>query len=305
MSFLNDKILLEQPVIHIEPFMAEAYCHWKTKELSGNANFKNWKIWCRLPTASELEAFNSKPEKVLRIDSFNPTENWKITNSEFIVFCSATLDSLCKEFLYFNEPEHEQALKLLNYTNYFYSEGDLEYVEVDPSRRQECRNRFTFSDAKIRWRDFGYLDRDDFLQKNSIKANSFRYQWIDAKAKSQESAENLYLSGQMYGQIGFGTKDHDNLGVFIKNTVTLLPFPDSLTEGDKIADITYEQALAYYNWKYRIDKFQEGDNWQQYVLPTEEEFNRIKKGETIIHPAQEIEYDSPVFRMVVELTPKN
>ena len=74
--------------------------------------------------------------------------------------------------------------------------------------------------------------------------------------------------------------------------------PDEL-----IQNITYHQALAYYNWKYQKDNVFSDDEDAIYedLVPSEEEFKRAQSGEKMIIPAQQIAYPTPVFRYVVHL----
>lgn len=190
---------------------------------------------------------------------------------------------------------------------------------------------------EINWRKYGYSGPDSLVRLLGLDSILFQYQWLNAKSQSINGelkihqvmgaggqlisglelilgkmdpfgnmiGKDLTVDGWIGTKSGYGTRSHSNLRRFIISDYAFIPQPKNISYDDSIADITYEQALAYYNWKFRIDKFQEGDDWQQFVFPTEEEFERIKRGESIVHPAEEIEYDSPVFRMVVELIPKN
>lgn len=72
-----------------------------------------------------------------------------------------------------------------------------------------------------------------------------------------------------------------------------------------IQEITYTQALAYYNWKNNQRPLAQGENpIDSNLLPNEEEFKRIQNGETIVLPAQEVEYPTPVFRYVIHVFEK-
>jgi len=100
-----------------------------------------------------------------------------------------------------------------------------------------------------------------------------------------------------------GIRTHENFARFIHQVeAPILPDSNS-TETEIIKKITYEQALAFYHWKYPIQKIKATDNWQDYVLPTKEQFERIQRGEQIIVEEKIVEFPSPVFRYVVHIYP--
>jgi len=307
LAILDEELYLKRPVTHIEPFMAEAYCHWKTKELNKDLKRKKYRVDIRIPTADELMERKAEKKTVLHLREYNPTENWKITNNEYREFCQYALDSLSKEYLYSMTEDGEVALQLIDYQYYYYSESDFEYVDLDPSDRIGTRQNFNLNPDPIDWDEFGYADQLEMIKEIDLDSVPFRYEWMDAKSRGLDP-EKLRLTGKVNGVEGFGVCDFGNLTPYIKKEMVFLPLPTLVPENEAIADISYDKALAYYNWKFRIDKFvneKESGSWQQYVFPTKEEFERIKMGETIILPAEQIEYDSPVFRIVVEVIPKN
>ncbi|MCR9172787.1 MAG: hypothetical protein NXI10_09860 [bacterium] len=348
LAYLNQSVLPEEAISFIEPFMAEAYCHWMTKQINKELSSEKWSVQCRLPTASEIISNPISNKGSIKLGAYDHTDDWQITNSEYHGFSEYLLDSICREYLYQMEDDHKLALKLLKTdASYFYSEQYREYLDLDPSDRDFNREFFPWkSDKRVRWKKYGVDGPKEIIESLELKTLPCRYEWIDHKAKARKgelypyrveegeiqqhalgtlllkneysedgtpTGENLVLKGHV-NEIGeslrindpcaFSVRDFKNLSLFNKTNVVMIPLPRNIPKNEEIADITYEQALAYYNWKFRIDKFEEGDDWQQYVFPTVEEFNRIKKGESIIHPAQEIEYDSPVFRMVVEVIEK-
>ena len=307
LSMLDEKLYLNTPVTHIEPFMATAYCHWKTKQSNKELKRKGYRVEIRIPTAKELEGMEAKMTRSLQISAYNPTENWKITNNEYREFCQYALDSLSKEYLYGMAEDGEIALQLIEYSNYYYSEPDYEYVDLDPDNRIETRQNFNLNPDPIDWEDFGYQNQMEMVKEIDLDSVPFRYEWMDAKSRGLDP-EKLRIGGMLNGVKGFGTCDFGNITPYIKKETVFISQPSWLPKNDSIADITYVQALAYYNWKFRIDQFvneKASGNWQQYVFPSKEEFDRIKNGETIILPSQEIEYQSPVFRTVVELVPED
>lgn len=308
-SMLDEKLYLEEAATHIEPFMAAAYCHWKTKQTNKEISRKDYRVKIRIPTLDELEELErtALASPALQIEAYNPTENWKITNNEYREFCQYALDSLSKEYLFSILEVGEVAIQLIEYRDFYFSESDFEYVEFDPDDRYGTRQVFHLNPDPIDWKEFGYEDQLAMIKEIDLDSVPFRYEWVDARSRGLEP-EKLRITGEFNGVKGFGTCDFGNLTPYIKRENVFISQPFWIPENDSIADVTYEQALAYYNWKFRIDKFvneKESGSWQQYVFPTKEEFERIKMGESVILPAGQLEYESPVFRVVVEVIPKN
>lgn len=339
LSFLYSDVNLDTPVSFIEPFMAKAYCWWKSEQLNQKLKSKAFSIVCRLPNEKEIGVFKQVPGLTQQLSAFDYTDQWKITNSEFKEFSISVRDSLCREWLYNKVDDNELALSLLNYQNYYFSPSALEFVDIDITDRQVNREFFNWSNDEVKWEKFGYTDATDVQQELKLDSLVFDYEWMDCKSRgvqgvlyreepkrswlldkwplslSSEDADahgeptgqDLRLDGYIYQEderhryYGFGTRSHANLQRFIKREKVFIPIPQEIAENEELADISYDQAIAYYNWKYRIDKYQKGDDWRQFVFPTEEEFNRIKNGESIVHPEKIIEFDEPVFRMVVEI----
>jgi len=42
--------------------------------------------------------------------------------------------------------------------------------------------------------------------------------------------------------------------------------------------LNYREALAFYHWKYPINKSSNKNDWKEFVFPTQEEFKLLKRG---------------------------
>jgi formylglycine-generating enzyme required for sulfatase activity len=77
--------------------------------------------------------------------------------------------------------------------------------------------------------------------------------------------------------------------------------------GALIKNITYHQAKAYYHWRIREHKnkkLQKGENpIYSQIIPTEVQWNKIMKGETVTLTPEKIQYPTPRFRYVVRVFP--
>ena len=77
--------------------------------------------------------------------------------------------------------------------------------------------------------------------------------------------------------------------------------PEALVTG-----LTYDQALAYYNWRHQDKAWVQKRNARFFdeLVPTEEQFKKVQAGESIILEKQELNYPNPLFRYVIHFYPK-
>ena len=143
------------------------------------------------------------------------------------------------------------------------------------------------------------LDYDDLSNTyEPLSGYKNRYGWEEYPSTKGKS----FRLGGFFNDLGSNLtiRSHENRQQFI---ISVLP-----TINDKIKtkdDISYEQALAFYTWKYPRWKMNTSmDNWQQFVFPTEEQFKKVQNGEKVVIPEHSIEYPTPVFRYVVHLYEK-
>ena len=73
-----------------------------------------------------------------------------------------------------------------------------------------------------------------------------------------------------------------------------------------ITEISYEQALAYYHWKYELNFDISKKEYLIYYsyFPSEEQFKKIQSGDTIPPISVDVPYATPFFRYVVHVYPK-
>jgi hypothetical protein len=74
-----------------------------------------------------------------------------------------------------------------------------------------------------------------------------------------------------------------------------------------VQDLSYAQALAFYNWKYHRHTWWEKSDTRFHddLVPTEDQFIQIQKGESITIEEQKLEYPDPWFRYVIHFYPKD
>lgn len=104
-----------------------------------------------------------------------------------------------------------------------------------------------------------------------------------------------------------GVRAHTYVARFYNN-VDINVSPGNAQElnesGELIQSISYEQAIAYYRWKYPIQNANEHSDWQDFVLPTKEQFEKVQRGEQLVIGERKVPYPTPLFRYVVHVFPK-
>lgn len=78
---------------------------------------------------------------------------------------------------------------------------------------------------------------------------------------------------------------------------------DFKSDPDALITINYDQALAYYHWKNKNLKTKDNPIYPN-LLPTEDQFLRVQKGEVVLLDNVKIKYPTPQFRYTVHLFPK-
>jgi len=216
----------------------------------------------------------------------------------------------------------------------------VDKLAFDDYRGRAWYNRYVFPlnyRYKIRPGSFGGLT-DSILHSDGYQHPVFSYFYFDARERSIQGQfsttprhgrsdpesrrdtlrllfEELGPDGepigkdQMYeyfnvlGQSS-GVRYYENMARLIRTqSVAILP-EVPITDADTkswVQGISYAQAIAFYYWKYPLQAQNPSGGWQQFVLPSEEQFRQVQRGEQVIVPARKVAYPTPVFRYVVHV----
>lgn len=339
LSQLNSVVGKSEPVIGLKGFQTDAFCHWKQSNLQNefdNAGL-NYKVIVTLPTKSDLtQPITSK--RAFEIPSRDYSAKWRISISDYYAFVNHVEDSIIREYLHDSLQVNLEAAKFLKGEKYYYCEGNMEYVAYDHSHRAENRHISPLNyKTKIKlnkWEvgplvaevnasmdstgavfTYSYFDCMKMVDEGVLKK---RYHWWNKDypdstwrvvyEDSEESPMNrdLVLMMEYPSYFPSQLRSHRNLQAGMK-TVQINVRPDKAGEisGESmIQNITYEQAMAYYNWIFPIQFATEESDWQDYVFPTKEQYEAVLQGERIYSVGRTIDYPSPTFRYVVHLFPK-
>lgn len=329
------KTLKNAPVYGVKGIQAKAFCDWKSEVLQTEFNNSQipYRVEVTLPTRTDSDQhILLKPKVFVPQKSMN--EQWQITNHEYKKFMDYVTDSIIREHLYLNIKSYHITNQLVRYQKYYLAESDFEFVNHDPDDREvnleifplnysstinfenreidsllalldlnELKYRYTENDTKERAsKEFSLIDPNS-LPTYYYDRKSFLYNI----AASIETGKDRFTGNLNYLGETVAVRYHSNFQKFYsyKSTDIRPKQPKSIPDNDTlIQTITYEQALAFYNWKYPIHKANETSNWQDYLYPSQEEYNAVQNGEQVVLKGQSIDYISPTFRYVVHLYPK-
>lgn len=319
----------DQSIIGITGMQALAFCNWKGMQIEKELKKQGFPAWVTvtLPTISDLELL--KTQQQLQVPEHDYTAQWRITVKEYKTFVKTVKDSLELELLYENIPSDNDAAMLLNHGEYYRCEDiqtDLDNVPFDPAQRDQNRKYFFLNDDPA--------IREKYRQLLTEKKPSgwsehvyYRYFWIDAATKGfepkftpgpenrlypehYETAKQQKVESNPIGSVN-DRDQHSGVRVFTNPQAFIIKEQTDVIQGlsienqvdnELVKGLTYEQAKAFYNWKYPIHQAKQGDDWQQLVLPTKEQFEEVQSGGTAIVPAHALEFPTPVFHYVVHVT---
>ncbi|WP_294673059.1 hypothetical protein [uncultured Fluviicola sp.] len=332
-----DQLLPTSPGVGLTGMQANAFCHWKEVQLQQKLNQKHlpYKVQVTLPLVSELISTSA----AFNVPAKDYTSNWRITVQDYHRFIQAVRDSFITEVLYAEiTTDSKEATKLIQAKKIYFDEYAMEFVNLEPDDRDMNRRIFPLTEngsilkrykEQMKNIELRYKDRMDVYKyyRMDIKAktivgkldlkipyfvNGSTYELLYPSKKDSITKKPVGMDLNLdhvnrFGQ-GAGVRAHDRYSRFIIREVLHIT-PDLPIENqdpeDLIKGITYDQALAYYHWKFPIWRVKSEDDWQKFVYPNEEQFKRVQKGEQAIIPAHEINFPSPTFRYVVTFIPVN
>lgn len=310
------------PITGLTAPQIRAYYHWKADRIQKAlaAEGHNFSVYLSSPSKEQIETL--KVPKLI-VPERDYTEQWQISTEEYQRFIQGVRDSVALQLYYFHVPEDEKAVKILDIKDVYFSESNLEYFELDPSDRYYnweigVLNR-TKRNIKAAWSliekehefpkeisySYSWLNTSDKARVGELKGKTCRYVEYGCSNRELELStvdsigepigRDLLMDWNFWQFESTGIRSFENMQRFIKwKAVTLSPVQSS---EHLIQGISYEQALAFYHWKYRIERFEEMD-WQLFVFPSENQFHRVQNGEKIVLPAEELNFPTPIAQVV-------
>ncbi len=145
----------------------------------------------------------------------------EITNNEYRQFVEYVRDSIAREKIYTGLDDDETATDYINYPDMYFDEAGLEYVEFDPSNRDENHNgnkglfslnwdrRFSYDDPELMpfLADMYYAQPERFYRMRQIDPRKliFKYEWINLREAASRGRIEIVENG--YNNQGNKTND--------------------------------------------------------------------------------------------------
>lgn len=190
----------------------------------------------------------------------------EITNNEYRQFVEWVRDSMARERIYAGLAEDEDAMDYINYTDMYFDEGGLEYVEFDPGNRDENRaifalnwdRRFSYDDPELLplLADMYYPQPERFYQRREFDTRKFifKYYWIDLREAARRGRIEIVPNG-IDNQGNVVSQEHRQL-----NTP-----PHPFTEEPQGMD----KDMGFFNKKGQNSAIRGHDNRQRFIINEE------------------------------------
>jgi hypothetical protein len=269
------------PAAGISLDQAEAFCLWKDTQINAQLEKEGLPFYVRVRIASVEEMFMQPIcDTEMPIPVLDKTEDWTISMEDYGAFYNEVADSVCRDCVYKYLKEDALAARMLSFQTLYFSESDMEYIDFDPADRDVNRIFFSF--------------------KKRISMGSFPVEVVNKCAvNSSDSVDFTYFYRDL-------TAKDPKTGLFsVAKKQVNIPSPDSFKITDKKASVhqslSYDQAVAFYNWKYPVHRSGETVGWTEYVFPSAEEFEKLKKGERVYLTSESIHFPGSLFYYTIRV----
>lgn len=189
----------------------------------------------------------------------------EIINNEYRQFVYWVKDSIAREKIYSGLEEDEAAADYINYLDYYFNEGDNEFVEFEPGDREVNRStfslnwdrRFSYEDEEIvpLLADMYYPQPERFYKRREFDTRklNFKYYWIDLREAARRGRLNI-------------SEGYDNQGNLIDDKHrTLSTDPHPFTEEPQGLDLD----MGKFNKKGGNTAVRGHENRQRFIIDEE------------------------------------
>ena len=322
-----------------------AFLHYTELQLQRDLNEAElpYRVRVTLPTQKEIDDGCGCEDKrpTSETVSQDMTDHWKITNEDYKEFLSWIEDSIVKSAVYDSlsmnsKGELEELVgDMLEHVDIYYDEVNQNWTEFQPSRPYINRTLFFFARGN-KWKkkidESLYAEKIKHLYDDQgfvLSKYVYKYYWKDLKTRSEMGEfewelDEEVVDGVTYGsyvlkdpEVGkginctSGVRMHEDYSkFFVEEKVSVYPADENYDFDSEskalIQGLAYEQALAYYHWKYQLmTPHGKKDIWAFYdLVPSQEEFKKVQNGETVVAGPYTIEFPDPLFRYVVHVYPR-
>jgi len=162
---------------------------------------------------SDVPFLHQTRAKTVSIQAFY-IDQTEISNNEYRQFVDWVRDSIAREKIYlYQDIEDDVANGFINYTDTYFDEGALEYVDFEPSDRDINRTIFSLNwDKKFSYDDETYIpiladlyypEPQRFYKRKEIDTRKlmYRYYWIDVVEAAKRGRIDIVRDGYDYQKI--------------------------------------------------------------------------------------------------------
>jgi hypothetical protein len=263
----------------------KAYLDWKSKKLNAELEKRRIDGQIEIIPLFQIDTFEFA---VKGTELYN---QWDIKKSEYDEFVKYSSDSLVRETLFFELAEWKKANKFIQHPEYYLSEKYLEFVEFDPVDKVENRKLFSL-DYKAKIKVKNPEVKKIIISLELMHKKSLMYCFRTLNLKESIDKPSAFNFRSYYNQPWFQIDT---------NKVEVLPIKKVEPQGTFIQQLNYEQAIAFYTWKYPISKATVNSNWKNYIFPTQEEFLKMQTKSENICPDKSFYYSTNTLKYKVKL----
>ena len=252
----------------------KGYLHWKSKNIQTRLEEN------KLDSDVDIVPIFEKDTFQYSIKGSELKDQWVIERKEYEEFVKSTCDSTLRETLYYQLSDYKKAERFLKYKDYYFDEELLEFVVYEPSNKIKNRELFSLDyNTKIRNRKKEVKEIVTKTRSENKQSLNFCYLTIDIEKSLSNSKSFEKRHWQNYPWFEIDT-----------NYTEIFPIQEIDSTERFMELINYDQALAFYHWKYPISRSTENTNWKNYVFPSKDEFNIMQSGKSNAIQDKSFEY---------------
>lgn len=337
LSRFYDVEYANSPVIGVNGSQARAFCHWKTRQINKRLSAKrsSYRAFVTLPNETDVKSVTYN-KKDLEIELSQTYQNWLISKEDYAQFIAHVQDSVLREILYSFSQDNYEAAKLLQHPDSYFDESILEHIDFNPHDREINRENFPFNyKSSIAKLTEQYCKKENISKANLyqwLENNAIIYQWY-YRERGLESIVGRSSVFEDYGYKKYQIRPYDSLVVRFRDHEAVIPigkdldlsYTNTLGSSDgklghedksrfiirmetnittdmstfSMKSLTYQQAIAFYNWKFPSYKPGKEYKWTDFIYPSEKEFKDLQEGILPNYSKVSASYPGKLFRYTV------
>jgi hypothetical protein len=260
---------VDAPAVGLSSQNIDGYFSWKKERIAALLKTNG------IPLTIRTEGVEMNTNLDYSIQREDLIKQWGISNKDYQSFLNHVEDSLLREYLFFNITNDKEAFRYLDDEKYPFDFFYFSQLHGEPFGFDRIRNRY--------YHNLNYTSRiqkktpevKNLIKKfhNEVKNEEIPHIFIEMDAKKQM----LNYSDVEYSNDYYHFKRED-LYTLDSIKVNLSATSIKNKHDNIVSLLSYNEALAFYHWKYPINKSINKSDWKNYVFPSKEEFGLLKEG---------------------------